>query len=141
MSTRIAIDVGIVVNNLERSLSFYHDLVGLSVVAEVATSLIGKGKMVQLKHRESLLKLVQLDKAPSEPLKGLAAALGYRYITLLVSDLVAIVTQLERHQVPITVPITQLGNGAAIAMIEDPDGNIVEFVQEAIPDQPTPSTL
>ena len=26
--------------------------------------------------------------------------------------------------------LTELGNGAKIMMVEDPDGNIIEFVQE-----------
>ena len=34
MSQRIAIDVGIVVTDMERSLSFYRDLLGLPVIAE-----------------------------------------------------------------------------------------------------------
>ena len=28
------------------------------------------------------------------------------------------------------MPITTLGHGAKIAMVEDPDGNVIEFVQE-----------
>ena len=64
MSARIAIDVGIVVVDIARSLSFYRDRIGLPVVAEVQTTLIGKGRMVQLKYGESLIKLVQLNEAP-----------------------------------------------------------------------------
>ncbi|MEL6383067.1 MAG: VOC family protein [Cyanobacteria bacterium J06626_18] len=74
-----------------------------------------------------------MDEAPSEQSpKGIATALGYRYIALLIADVAAIVTELERNGVSIAVPMTQLGNGAAIVMVEDPDGNIVEFVQEAV---------
>ena len=62
---RIAIDVGIVVADMARSLGFYRDLLGLPVVAEVETSLIGKGRMTQVTHGDSLIKLVELDEAPS----------------------------------------------------------------------------
>ena len=83
MSQPIAIDIGIVVTDMERSLSFYRDLLGLPVIAEITTALIGKGRMVQLKHGESLIKLVQLDTSPTEQSsKGISQALGYRYITL-----------------------------------------------------------
>lgn len=131
-STRIAVDVGIVVANIDRSLSFYRDLVGLTVIAELPTSLIGQGKMVQLKHGQSLIKLVELaDNPPHQSSTSIAETLGYRYMTLLVTDLKTIMTKLEKAAVPFTIPATQLPNGAKITMVTDPDGNIVEFVQES----------
>ena len=129
--TRIAVDVGIVVATMERALGFYRDLLNLPVVADVATSLIGKGRMVQLKHGESLIKLVELDQGPSAPqATGIAMALGYRYITLLVPDLDAVMTRMTQTAITIVLPVTQLSSGSTIAMVADPDGNIVEFVQE-----------
>ena len=134
---RIAVDAGILVTNMERSLYFYRVLLELPVVAQVATSLIGKGTMVQLRHGESLIKLVELEKGPSQP-NGvghhgrLAAAYGIRYITLMVVNIVAIMERVEQTDTTITLPLTQLGNGALIAMVADPDGNIVEFVQESV---------
>lgn len=126
---RIAIDVGLMVTNMERSLHFYRDLVGLTVVAEITTTLIGKGRMLQLKHGESLLKLVELENIP--PRQGTpGVGLGYRYITLLVSDIGKMMAKLEQETVAVVIPVTQLNNGATIAMVTDPDGNIVEFVQE-----------
>lgn len=131
-STRTAVDVGIVVANMDRALSFYRDLLGLTVVAELKTSLIGSGQMVQLKHGQSLIKLVELVDTPSpQRAAGISATLGYRYMTLLVTDLATIMTKLEQAAVPLTIPVTQLPNGAIIAMVTDPDGNIVEFVQES----------
>ena len=128
---RIALDVGILVEDIERSLGFYRDLIGLPVVGEVMTSLIGKGRMVQLKYGESLIKLVELETPPpnANP-EGLSTALGIRYITLLVADIEGVMGRLERAYTPISVPLTRLGHGAIISMVEDPDGNTVEFVQE-----------
>ena len=125
-------DIGVIVTDLERSLGFYRDLLGLPVVAESTTSLIGSGRMIQLKYGESLIKLIALDKTPSErgP-TGISAACGYRYMTLLTADITAVIAKLEQEAVTIALPVTRLGNGAMIAMVEDPDGNIVEFVQEA----------
>ena len=131
-SVRIAIDVGVVVADMEQSLAFYRDLLGLPVVAEVTTSLIGKGRMVQLKHGASLIKLVQMEEPPSQQSPaGLTSAFGHRYITLMVTDLDAVMAKIEQGAVPIALPLTELGNGARIVMVEDPEGNIVEFVQEA----------
>ena len=130
---RVAVDVGIVVTNMEASLSFYQDLLGLRVVAEVRTSLIGAGTMVQLEHGESLIKLIEMDDPPSaEPVRGIAATFGHRYITLMVPDIAPYVSRFGNVGIPVVMPLTVLGNGAKIMMIEDPDGNIVEFVQEPV---------
>jgi glyoxylase I family protein len=120
------------VADMDRSLGFYRDRLGLSIVGESRTSLIGAGRRVQLQYGPSRIKLVEMDYPPSAqgPL-GIPAALGYRYITLLVADIHAVMQRMERNDVPITIPTTRLGNDAQIAMIQDPDGNIVEFVQEA----------
>lgn len=132
-STRIAIDVGVIVSDLEQSLRFYQDLLELPMVAEATTSLIGKGRMVQLKHGQSLIKLVQLNDAPTRRNPSdISAAIGYRYITLLVDDIAEVMGKAEQMAVTISLPMTQLGTGSTIAMVKDPDGNIVEFVQEVI---------
>ena len=129
---RISVDVGVLVSNLEASLEFYHDWLGLEVVADLTTSLIGKGRMVQLRHGESLIKLVELDEKPAKQIsEELSAALGFRYITLLLTNIKGLMERLEQASVATSIPLTELPNGAMIAMIQDPDGNIVEFVQEA----------
>lgn len=52
--SRIAIDAGVIVSDMETSLGFYRDIIGLQVIHELTTSLIGKGRMVQLEHGASL---------------------------------------------------------------------------------------
>ena len=131
-SERIAIDVGVVVADMQDALGYYQGILGLPIIAEVRTSLIGKGTMVQLKHGSSLIKLLQMDSPPSgKSQKGIASAFGNRYITLMVSDIQPFVDKVHQHKVPVYLELTELGNGAKIMMVEDPDGNIVEFVQEA----------
>ncbi len=130
--TRIAIDVGIVVNDMGEALGFYRDVIGLPVVAEVRTSLIGAGTMVQLSHGASLIKLLEMDEPPAvESPAGITGAYGHRYITLMVEEIDPVVSKLEQAGTPVAMDLTELGNGAKIIMVEDPDGNIVEFVQEA----------
>lgn len=129
-SARIAIDIGIVVDNLETSLQFYRDRLGLNIVGELNTSLIGTGKMVQLQHGASLIKLVEFTQTPGAPAKGIASSRGLRYLTLMVTTIHNIAARLEQAAVSTVIPLTELANGAAILMVEDPDGNVVEFVQE-----------
>jgi|GEM_PF-228538 len=132
IAPRSAIDIGIVVADMERSLNFYRDLLGVPIVAETQTSLIGEGRMVQLQHGVSLIKLVKLTTVPPDqsPME-ISAATGYRYITLLVADITAILADIEQVGIRVTQPLIKLANGTQIAMVADPDGNIVEFVQEA----------
>ena len=128
---RIALDVGIVVSDMDKSLAFYGDLIGLPVIVEVRTSLIGAGTMVQLRHGASLVKLLQLDEAPlARTEKGISTTFGHRYVTFMVSDISPYEQKVKEAGTPITMPLTELGNGAKIMMVEDPDGNIIEFVQE-----------
>ncbi len=129
---RQAIDVGLVVSYLARSQAFYQDLLGLAVAAEVTTSLIGVGRMVQLQHGASRLKLVELETSPPSQASGeIAAVCGYRYVTLLVADLAGVMAAMVAQGVPVVVPMTRLESGSAISMLKDPDGNVVEFVQES----------
>ncbi len=135
IQTRSAVDIGVLVENLERSLAFYRDTLGLPVVGENRTAVIGQGQMMQLRHGASRIKLVQLDETPTQRSPArVASALGYRYITLIVEDIAAVMAQIEQGETAIVEPIRQIGSGALIAMVKDPDGNIVEFVQEAIVD-------
>ena len=128
---RIALDVGLVVKDMAQALHFYRDLIGLNLVAELTTSLIGQGRMAQLQYGSSLIKLIEFDESsPSSHSYGIQKASGYRYITFLVLDIHAVMAKLTKAQIPISIPLTELGNGTLIAMVEDPEGNIVEFVQE-----------
>ncbi len=117
---RRAIDVGILVVDLSRSLAFYRDLLGLPVVGETVTSLIGPGRMVQLRYGEALIKLVQIEASTtvSSP-EALTHALGFRYLTIPVADIEAMMQKVEAAGVAVSIPLTQLGNGTLIAMVAD----------------------
>ncbi|MEM8857170.1 MAG: VOC family protein [Chloroflexota bacterium] len=130
-NNRIAIDVGLVVTDLERSLDFYQHTLGLTYKLELQTSLIGKGRMIQLVHGESLLKLIEFEKQPAaSDILSISQVTGIRYITLMVKEIHDLLSKVEDSGYQEQMPLTQLGNGALIAMVSDPDGNIVELVQE-----------
>jgi len=130
-TARIAVDVGVIVADMDAALAFYRDGLGLEQIGDFRTSLIGAGRMVQLRHGASIVKLVQMDEAPQQASPpGLTGGRGYRYITLMVEDIAAMAERSAQAQAPVALPLTTLGNGAQILMVEDPEGNIVEFVQE-----------
>ena len=55
---------------------------------------------------------------------------GYRYFTMIVSNLAEIMGECEVAGVAIAVPLTEIRPGVSIGMVEDPDGNWVEFVEQ-----------
>jgi catechol 2,3-dioxygenase-like lactoylglutathione lyase family enzyme len=125
-----AIDLGIVISDSERSLAFYRDLLGFEHVADTPMPIAGGGTMHRLNCGDTLLKLVKLDKDPKgDGSGGIAASTGLRYFTMIVSNLEEIMAQCEEAGVEVAVPITEARPGVTIGMVEDPDGNWVEFVR------------
>ena len=119
ISRRIALDVGIVVSDMDTSLQFYHGVLGLPIVAEVRTSLIGAGTMVQLQHGASLIKLLHMDTPPeAHHVKGITTVYGHRYVTLMVEDIDPLATKIDETEISVVMPLTKLGNGAYIMMVE-----------------------
>ena len=126
--TKDSVDLGIVVRDPERSLAFYRDTLGFEYVEEV--KLPGWGKMHRLLCGTSHVKLVVLDhEAPPPPPGGIPGGTGFRYCTISVSNLEEVVESCAAAGYAVAVAPTELRPGVRIAMVEDPDGNWVEFVQ------------
>ena len=126
-----AIDLGIVTNNSDAMLSFYRDLLGFT--EEPSTPFPGGGTMFRLWCGDSLIKLVVPgDEVNTTPAPGpIPAATGYRYWTMRVTNLAAIMQKCADAGVKVVVPVSEPRPGVTIGMVEDPDGNWVEFVTYA----------
>ena len=126
-----AIDLGVVTTNPDEMLAFYRDLLGFK--EEPSTPFPGGGTMYRLWCGDSLIKLVVPAEAPpAKAVAGLiAAASGYRYWTMRVSNLEEIMAICADAGAKVVVPVTEVRPGATIGMVEDPDGNWVEFVTYA----------
>jgi catechol 2,3-dioxygenase-like lactoylglutathione lyase family enzyme len=128
--TSPGIDLGIVVSDLDRSVHFYRDLLGLH--HEGTNPVPGVGTMHRLWAAESMIKLLALDEPATQPVVagGLrAGAQGLRYFTFSVVELDELMNELAQQAVPVVRPVTDMGNGVRIAIVEDPDGNHVEFLE------------
>lgn len=127
--TSNAIDLGIVTSNPDAMVAFYRDLLGFR--EEPSTPFPMGGTMYRLWCGESLIKIVAPDPAPqnSSPPGPIAQATGYRYWTMRVDNPEEIVAKLEQAGVNIVVPLREARPGVTICMVEDPDGNWVEFVR------------
>jgi glyoxylase I family protein len=77
-----------------------------------------------------MIKLVNFERGhkAENPGGGIVGANGYRYWTISVSNLDEIAAKCEAAGYKIAVPVTTIRPGTAIAMVEDPDGNWVEFL-------------
>lgn len=126
--TKSAIDLGIVISDSERSLAFYRDVLGFDHVADTP---MGNGTtMHRLMCGDSMIKLVKHATNPQvSPGGGLAGALGLRYFTINCSNVEEMVEACEAAGAKVTVPPSEIRPGVTISMVEDPDGNWVEFVR------------
>ena len=122
------VDVGIVTADGPRAIEFYGGVLGLAAVGEM--KMPGGMHMHRFQAGLSVLKVVVLpgDAPAAAPPGGIAGASGYRYITLKVNDIEAAVETCRAAGARIAIPVTELRPGVTIAMVEDPDGNWVEFL-------------
>ena len=122
------VDIGIIVKDIKASLAFYHDLLGLKKIGELP---IPFGHMHRLGFGESFVKLVDPKTVPPAGELGLTKSLGFRYLTFQISNIDEICAECTQAGITFDIPKQELMPGVTIAMVRDPDGNVVEFVQRA----------
>jgi len=123
------IDIGIVVRDIDACLPFYRDVLGLPVLFDF--DIPGGSHMWQLAVGDCVVKLVTHTPTPEavNPPGGSRGGLGLRYWTMGVDDIDAAVAKAEAAGAPIPLPTLQMMPGIRIAMVEDPEGNVVEFLE------------
>ncbi|MGZ3649145.1 MAG: VOC family protein, partial [Syntrophales bacterium] len=62
---------------------------------------------------------------------GLENQLGFRYVTFVIKNISQVCSELKNKGIEFTLPETEIRPGMRIAMVKDPDGNIVEFVERS----------
>jgi predicted enzyme related to lactoylglutathione lyase len=127
--TKDSFDLGIVTTDIERSLAFYRDFLGLPFQRSMPMS--KTTTLHFLAAGTGAIKLWEVASPPAANQQGwpLEGAPGYRYITLSVSNLDEVAGAAEGAGVKVIVPPTELMPGVKIAMLADPDGNAVELLQ------------
>jgi len=125
-SAKNALDLGIYVSDIKASLDFYQGLLGMEKEGE---SDMPMGMLHRLKFGDSDFKLIDPKKVPPQGATGLGAQLGFRYVTFQISNISDVCAKLTEKGVKFSIPETELMPGLRIAMVKDPDGNTVEFVQ------------
>lgn len=121
-----SVDVGIFISDVKKSLDFYHGILGLEKIEELPTPF---GTLHRLRFGTSDIKLMDPKKIPAAGAIGLEKQLGFRYLTFVIRDLSGLCASLKQKGVEFTIPETEIRPGTRIAMVKDPDGNIIEFVE------------
>lgn len=127
--TAQAIDLGIVVTDADAALKFYRDTLGF--VHEGEMPMPGGGLMHRTRCGDSLIKLVKPGREPGAKAApgGLAGAYGLRYWTIHISNLDEVIKRCRDGGYAIAVEPVEFRPGLRIAIVEDPDGNWVEFAE------------
>jgi len=125
-----SIDLGIIITDSEKALAFYVGVLGFEHQADTPMPIGGGGTMHRLMCGESMIKLVKFDNNPPTAAPGgLTGATGLRYFTMQVTNLSEMISACEAADITVVVPESEIRPGVSIGMVEDPDGNWVEFVQ------------
>jgi len=128
-----AIDLGIVTGDLDRLTHFYMEVVGLTDLGGGPTRSTEGGSVRNLACGDSVVKLIQysdLPRAKAAP-GPVNASTGYRYWTITVPDVPSIVAACVADGRTVVVPVKELSPGVRVAIVEDPDGNWIEFLDES----------
>ena len=120
-----SLDLGILVSDIKSSLNFYQNILGLKFIEEIPSSL---GTMYRLRFGSSDFKLIVPHTRPPKGPIGIESQLGFRYVTFVIKNLSKLCTELQNKGIEFVVAEKEARPGVRIAMVKDPDGNIVEFV-------------
>jgi glyoxylase I family protein len=127
--TKDSIDLGIVITDVDAALAFYRDVLGLPLVGEM--EMPGGGTMYRLMCGTTQLKLVKHASPPaavSAP-GGIPTSTGLRYFTISVSNIEEMTDACAAAGYKVIWAVRVLRPGVTISMVEDPDGNWVEFLK------------
>ncbi len=126
--TKDSIDLGIVVSDGEKALAFYRDTLGFEHVGDMPMG--GGSTMHRLMCGTSLIKVISGSNPPAKAAPGgIQGGFGYRYWTISVSNINEVVEACEKGGYKVAVGVREFRPGVTIAIVEDPDGNWVEFLQ------------
>lgn len=134
-----SLDIGLVVSDVNKSLEFYRDLLGLNYIGvflEMPDEVVKGGgifsqgfKLHGLEAGTSMVKLVETKNPPTAQRGELDSAIGIRYLTFIVDDVDALYQELSSKEADfVSQPIKIPARKATIVMLRDPDGNHVELV-------------
>jgi catechol 2,3-dioxygenase-like lactoylglutathione lyase family enzyme len=123
-----SIDLGVFVSDIKVSLEFYRGILGLEFIGETP---VWFGTIHRLRFGTSDFKLVEPKTVPPKGPVGAENQLGFRYVTFVIKNLSQVCKELKKKGIEFTVEEFEIRPGVRIAMVKDPDGNIVELLERS----------
>lgn len=132
---------GVTVSDLEASLAFYRDRLGMEVVDRLSFDSDAFGRFVGVEDVDveivfldadgCLYELLEYRSPPGGNLNEGASNndVGAAHFCLEVEDLGSVYDDLRGDTEFVSEP-QELSTGATVAYAKDPDGNVIEFVEE-----------
>lgn len=114
------------VNDLERSVRFYQDALGLTVARRSVSPRGAQVAFLSVPGSEEEIELCQLPGSPPVQVQP-----DLMHLAFEVEDLAAAAAALARKGYPLSDGPTVTGSGSVIAFIDAPEGYEVELIQRA----------
>lgn len=112
------------VNDLERSVKFYQDALGLTVSKRHTSPRGAQLAFLATPNSDEEIELCQLPGSPSVQVQP-----DLMHLAFEVDDLEAFAAQLKARGFPLSDGPTETGSGSMIAFIDAPEGYEVELIQ------------
>jgi catechol 2,3-dioxygenase-like lactoylglutathione lyase family enzyme len=140
------INIGMIVSDLNKTLSFYKDVVGMVQVDRTSFDIdsgfaLRSGltdgtpfhvEVLKLGSGEEATELKVMsfgDKARKSDNQYIHSQTGVQYLTFMVDDADPVVERIKAHSIPLLGKTpTQLPDGRTFVLIKDPDGTFVEII-------------
>ena len=125
--TKPTLDVGVVAHDVDGMRAFYGEVLGLELAPSIP---VAGGEVAVHRVGTSTVKLWCLETPPPRGDGGVDAAIGYRLLTLMVSDLDGVLARAESAGIS-GIERTTFGEGTGavpLAFLSDVDGNALELV-------------
>jgi catechol 2,3-dioxygenase-like lactoylglutathione lyase family enzyme len=135
------LEIGFCTRDLASAMRFWQGTLGLEEVSRIATSAaaairsgIGTADYTVVRLQLPTGERVKIF-APSTPAAAAAvnttplSRVGFAFLTLIVEDLDQVLGMLTAAGFAARQPASELRPGVHVALVDDPDGNVVELVQ------------
>ncbi len=128
--TKQSIDLGIIVKDGPAALAFYRDRAGLQARRRHADAGRRHDASTAVRRKPDQGRRSRKGTAGCVAPGRNRGATGYRYWTISVSNISELVAACAKAGRNVVVPEREIRPGIRIAIVEDPDGNWVEFLQQ-----------
>jgi lactoylglutathione lyase len=113
------------VNDLERTVKFYEDALGLVVTSRRVSPRGAQVAFLNMPGTDAELEICQLPNSPSVQVQP-----DLMHLAFEVDDLAAFTAQLAKKGYPLSDGPTRTSSGSVLAFIDAPEGYEIEFIQK-----------